>query len=116
MYIAYIVVKRKKPTGTHSVEYVVYICNAHGNIKLIAFPYFWGEVYILGERDIIGTLHFSHPCHITIMTLLAPNYDINMTSFPHHMLGWVGIREYMISSLIYMYIDSPTSQIKGIDH
>ena len=31
VYIAYIVVKRKKPT--HSVEYVVCICNAHSIIK-----------------------------------------------------------------------------------
>ena len=31
MYIAYIVVKRKKPTC--SVGYVIYICNAHGIMK-----------------------------------------------------------------------------------
>ena len=66
----------------------IHICNAHDIINHIDFPYFWGEVYTLGERDVIGTLHFSHPCHIIIMTLLAPNYGINMTSFPRHMLGW----------------------------
>ena len=31
LYIAYILLKRKKPT--HSVEYVVYICNARHIIK-----------------------------------------------------------------------------------
>ena len=46
-------------------------------------------VNTLGDRDVIGTLYFSRPCHITIMMLLAPNYDINMISFPRHMLGWV---------------------------
>ena len=40
VYIAYIVVKRKKPT--HSVEYVVYICNAHGIIKTHRFSILLG--------------------------------------------------------------------------
>ena len=89
MYISYIVVQRKKPT--HSVEYVVFICNAHGIIKSHRFSILFGfSICTLGERDVIGTLHFSSPCHITIMMLLAPNYDINMTSFPRHMLGCVG--------------------------
>ena len=38
--IAYIVMKRKKPT--HSVEYVVYKCNAHGTIKSHRFSIFLG--------------------------------------------------------------------------
>ena len=84
--VAYIIVKRKK--ATHFVEYAVYICNAHGIIKSHRFSILWGEVYTLGDKDVILTLHFSCPCRITIMTLLAPNYDINMTSFPCHMLGW----------------------------
>ena len=109
-YIAYIIVKRKKPT--HSVEYVVYIwglplityahrgrwggsrlpyisiaynmqkggewvqiackiayvlnrrplCNAHGIINHIDFPYFWGEVYIWWQRrHWVSTLYTSLP-------------------------------------------------------
>ena len=39
-YIAYIVVRKKKPT--HSVEYAVYICNAHGIIKSHRFSIILG--------------------------------------------------------------------------
>ena len=77
--------EKKKPT--HSAEYVVYIWNAHVIIKSHRFSILLGEVYTLGERNIIGTLHFSRPCHIKIMMLLAANYDINMTSFPCHVFG-----------------------------
>ena len=88
MYIGYIVVKRKKPT--RSVEYVVYMQSTWHHKITILFHTFgvkyihWDEVYTLGERDVIGTLNFSRPCNLTIMTLPAPNYDINMTSFPRH--------------------------------
>ena len=65
MYIAYIVLKRKK-YAMHMAPY-----------NYIDFLYFLGEVYsILG---VIGTPpHCTDRCHIQIMTLLAPNYDINM--------------------------------------
>ena len=40
IYLAYIAVKRKK--HTHSVEYIVYICNAHGIIKSHRFSILLG--------------------------------------------------------------------------
>ena len=58
----------------------------------------------------MGTLHFSYPCHITIMTLLAPNYDINMTSFPRHTFGWVRI----IISNVFSHINEPDSICRSI--
>ena len=80
------------PVGVYSIhssdEKNVYLLCRICNIYAMHITYFWGEVYTLGKRDVIGTLHFSRPYHITIMTLLAPNYDINMTSFPCHMLDW----------------------------
>ena len=59
-------------------------------------------MYTLGDKDVFGTLHFSCPWHITIMALLAPNYDINMTSFPCHMLGWV---TFVVRSLLQYWTE-----------
>ena len=47
------------------------LCNAYGIIKSHRFFHTFGVTFI----HLVTT--FTHNCHITIMTLLASNYDIN---------------------------------------